>query len=95
MALREVKNKENLLFMPYNYYIIKNYCKKESWPLKTKETKGVAVKLLKINLKIKDEGDEVTVSVLSVDRGPLDFSNIRGVVLDKKNDLYKIGTETV
>lgn len=38
-------------------------------------------------------GDEVTITVPTVDRGPLDFSSIRGIVIDKKNDLYQIGTK--
>lgn len=39
-------------------------------------------------------GDVVTVSVPEVDRGPLDWPNVRGIVLETKNNLYKVGTKT-
>lgn len=38
-------------------------------------------------------GDTVTVAVPSVDRGPLDFANILGIIIAQKNDLYRIGTK--
>lgn len=38
-------------------------------------------------------GDEVTMPVPGVDRGPLDFANIRGIILATKDDLYQIGTK--
>lgn len=38
-------------------------------------------------------GDSITLSVPSVDKGPLDFRNILGIIVDKKNDLYQVGTE--
>ncbi|CAL1672264.1 unnamed protein product [Lasius platythorax] len=37
--------------------------------------------------------DNITLSVPTVDRGPLDFNNILGVVTDTKNDVYQIGTK--
>lgn len=38
-------------------------------------------------------GDSVTVSVPSVDRGPLDFPNIHAVVLSIKNGAFQVGTK--
>lgn len=37
-------------------------------------------------------GDEVTLAIPLVDRGPLDFQNISGVVINFANDVYQIGT---
>ena len=36
-------------------------------------------------------GDIITLSVPTVDRGPLDFNNIFGVVTQFKNDVYQVG----
>lgn len=36
-------------------------------------------------------GDCVTISVHSVDCGPLDFKSIFGVITDKKNGVYQVG----
>ena len=38
-------------------------------------------------------GDCVSLRVPDVDQGPLDFPNILGIILDKKDDLYQIGTK--
>ncbi|XP_046608871.1 KRAB-A domain-containing protein 2-like [Neodiprion virginianus] len=38
-------------------------------------------------------GDCITLAVPTVDRAPLDFSRILGVVLDKQNEVYQIGTK--
>lgn len=37
-------------------------------------------------------GDSVLVPVPEVDRGPIDFANIMGVVLKEQNGVYQIGT---
>lgn len=37
--------------------------------------------------------DSITLSVPKVDRGPLDFSQIHGVIVNRENDIYQIGTE--
>lgn len=39
-----------------------------------------------------DEGECVSLAVPKVDRGPLDFGNILGVVMSIKNGVYQIGT---
>lgn len=39
-----------------------------------------------------DIGATILVDVPKIDRRPLDASNIIGKVIDKKNDLFKIGT---
>ncbi|XP_043467654.1 uncharacterized protein LOC122501927 [Leptopilina heterotoma] len=39
-------------------------------------------------------GDCVTMSVPSVDRGPLDFNKIFGVVTDFRNGVYQVGTKS-
>lgn len=38
-------------------------------------------------------GDSITVVVPSVDRGPLDFKNIFGVITEFTNGVYQIGTK--
>lgn len=38
-------------------------------------------------------GDAIILAVPSVDRGPLDFANISGIINQKENDVYQIGTE--
>lgn len=40
-------------------------------------------------------GDVVLINVPSVDHSPLDLLNITSVILEMKNDLYKIGTKKV
>lgn len=40
-----------------------------------------------------DVGDSVTVKVPSVDRGPLDWPTVGGIILEAKNGLYQIGTK--
>lgn len=37
-------------------------------------------------------GSGVLIEVPKVDRGPLDSKNIEGIIMDKKNGLYQIGT---
>ena len=37
--------------------------------------------------------DCVTLQIPEVDRGPLDFPNILGIIVDKKHDLYQIATK--
>lgn len=39
-----------------------------------------------------DEGDCISLTVPKVDRGPLDFGNILGVVMLIKNGVYQVGT---
>ncbi|KAJ8709623.1 hypothetical protein PYW08_009627 [Mythimna loreyi] len=39
-----------------------------------------------------DVGATVLVEVPRVDRGPLDSKNVVGKVIEKKNELYKVGT---
>lgn len=41
-----------------------------------------------------EEGTYVTVAVPKFDRGPLDRKNLEGIILDKKNGVYRIGTKT-
>ncbi|XP_051167419.1 uncharacterized protein LOC127285448 [Leptopilina boulardi] len=38
-------------------------------------------------------GDCVTITIPSVDRGPLDFGKIFGIITDFKNGVYQVGTE--
>ncbi|XP_043462868.1 KRAB-A domain-containing protein 2-like [Leptopilina heterotoma] len=38
-------------------------------------------------------GDSISLAVPTVDRGPLDFSNILGVITDLKNNVYQISTK--
>lgn len=40
-----------------------------------------------------DVGDAVVVSVPEMDRRPSDWPNVRGIILEIKNSLYRIGTE--
>lgn len=39
-----------------------------------------------------DVGATVLVEVPKVDRGPLDSKNVVGKVIEKRNELYKVGT---
>lgn len=39
-----------------------------------------------------DVGATVLVEVPRVDRGPLDSKNVVGKVIEKRNELYKVGT---
>lgn len=45
------------------------------------------------NFQVLNTGDCITLSVPTVDRGPLDFNNICGVITCIKNDLYQVGTK--
>ncbi|XP_051167782.1 uncharacterized protein LOC127285690 [Leptopilina boulardi] len=40
-----------------------------------------------------DKGDCITLSIPEVDRGPLDFLNIYGVIMNYENGVYQIGTK--
>ena len=44
-------------------------------------------------LETVTEGDNVIVPIPAVDRGPLDPSNIQGVILSVTGDGYKIGSK--
>ncbi|GFU68908.1 SCAN domain-containing protein 3 [Trichonephila clavipes] len=60
-----------------------------------KHLKRSAEKMKEVSLKkFKDLSVDSTVlvNVPKVDRGPLDGSNIVGIILDTKNNLYQIGT---
>lgn len=38
------------------------------------------------------KGATITLAIPSVDRGPLDFRNLTGVIMDCRNSVYQVGT---
>ena len=60
-----------------------------------KRKKIAADKMVNVSLKKLpglSVGDSIMLSVPNVNRGPLDLANILGVITDKRNDVYQIGT---
>ena len=57
------------------------------------EQAEVMLRRTKRRLETVTEGDNVIVPIPAVDRGPLDPSNIQGVILSVTDDGYKKGSK--